>query len=70
MKSSKYVIIFLFCIIINSCYTQNEANIWYFGSYAGLDFNNGTPVALTDGAMDAGRGCATISDNNLDFLID
>ncbi|RLD42563.1 MAG: hypothetical protein DRI89_06955 [Bacteroidetes bacterium] len=23
---------------------QNEANIWYFGDYAGLDFNTGVPV--------------------------
>jgi len=28
---------------------QNQANIWYFGEHAGLDFNSGKPIALTDG---------------------
>lgn len=40
-----------------------EANIWYFGEYAGLDFNSGSPVALTNGALDTEEGCATISTN-------
>jgi hypothetical protein len=31
---------------------QGEANIWYFGYYAGLDFSSGSPVALTDGQLE------------------
>jgi len=42
-------------------YSQGEANIWYFGYNAGLDFNSGTPVALTDGQLYTEEGCATIS---------
>ena len=30
-------------------YSQKEANFWYFGKNAGLDFNSSPPVALTDG---------------------
>ena len=46
----------------------NEGNIWYFGEYAGLDFNSGVPVALTDGQLNTWEGCASISDNNGDLL--
>ena len=28
---------------------QKQGNIWYFGKHAGLDFNSGAPVPLTDG---------------------
>lgn len=45
-------------------YAQGEANIWYFGKKAGLDFNSGSPVVLTDGVMNTDEGCATISDAN------
>ena len=47
---------------------QGEANIWYFGEYAGLDFNSGAPVALTDGQMLAFEGCASQSDANGNLL--
>lgn len=42
--------------------SQNENNIWYFGENAGLDFSSGSPVALTDVALNTNEGCATISD--------
>ncbi|RLD39760.1 MAG: hypothetical protein DRI83_00680, partial [Bacteroidetes bacterium] len=44
-------------------FAQNNANIWYFGDYAGMDFNSGAPIALTNSAMSQHEGCATISDN-------
>ncbi len=47
---------------------QKEAAIWYFGFNAGVDFNSGTPVALTDGALSTLEGCATISDPNGNLL--
>ena len=42
---------------------QNNADIWYFGDYAGIDFRSGAPVALTNSAMFQHEGCASISDN-------
>lgn len=30
-------------------FAQKQANIWYFGIKAGLDFNSGTPVPITNG---------------------
>lgn len=47
---------------------QGEANIWYFGATAGVDFNSGTPVALTNGVLSTSEGCATISDKNGNLL--
>ncbi|WP_458628631.1 T9SS type B sorting domain-containing protein [Winogradskyella sp. PC D3.3] len=47
---------------------QNEANIWYFGFNAGLDFNSGSPVVLLDGALHTNEGCATISDTDGNLL--
>jgi len=49
-------------------YSQKEANIWYFGENAGLDFNSGVPVALLDGQLNTREGCATISDKNGNLL--
>lgn len=49
-------------------YSQGEANIWYFGYNAGLDFNSGTPVALTDGQLYTEEGCATISNSDGELL--
>ena len=42
---------------------QNENNIWYFGNYAGLDFNSGTPVSLNNGVLDSYDNTSTISDS-------
>ncbi len=36
---------------------------WYFGNFAGITFNSGVPVALTNGALSTTEGVATISDN-------
>lgn len=49
---------------------QKQGNIWYFGENAGLDFNNGTPIAILGGQTktDIGianqEGCATISNSS------
>ncbi|MBI1308014.1 MAG: hypothetical protein GC181_15525 [Bacteroidetes bacterium] len=42
---------------------QKINNIWYFGLYAGIDFNSGSPEVITDSKMYAGEGCATVCDN-------
>lgn len=48
---------------------QKEASIWYFGFNAGLDFNSGTPVPLTDGQLSTREGGATMSDSNGNLLL-
>jgi len=69
------IIKWFICVLFlcsSALYAQNEANIWYFGQNAGLDFNSGSPIVLLDGALDTQEGCATISDasGNLLFYTD
>ncbi|WP_276520136.1 T9SS type B sorting domain-containing protein [Aestuariivivens sediminis] len=63
-----YFYISVLCIQL--CFSQKEANIWYFGSQAGLDFNSGNPVVLTDGQNNPNNffGTASIADSNGNLL--
>ncbi len=61
MRFKFLIFILIIFVISNSLYAQKEANIWYFGEKAGLDFSAGNPVALTDGQMDTWEGCSSIS---------
>jgi gliding motility-associated-like protein len=67
MKSIRLLLFIslLFAIPVSA---QKEAGIWYFGYGAGLDFNSGNPVALTNGKLFTNEGCATISDKNGNLL--
>ncbi len=49
-------------------FSQKEANIWYFGQNAGLDFNSSPPTALTNGALNTYEGCSSFSDANGNLL--
>ncbi len=48
-------------------YAQQEANNWYFGVNAGLNFNGGVSV-LQNGAMNTHEGCASFSDEDGQLL--
>jgi hypothetical protein len=52
-------------MIISLCclFAQHKGNIWYFGSRAGLDFNNDTLVALEDGQIWVNDNSSTICDD-------
>ena len=65
LKRIGLILLFFYCIILNA---QGEANIWYFGNDAGIDFSSGSPVALTDGDIFAWEGCSTISSASGDLL--
>lgn len=69
MKNLLFSLNLLFTLVI---FGQNQANNWYFGQNAGLNFSSGNPVALTDGALNTPEGCSTISDStgNLLFYTD
>lgn len=62
----------LILFTITQSIAQREANIWYFGANAGLDFNSGAPVPLTNGQVNTAEGCSAISDSagNLLFYTD
>lgn len=60
----KYFVFVYLLFFFNFSGAQGEANIWYFGQNAGLDFNAGSPVPLTNGQLVTDEGCATISNAN------
>jgi len=63
-NKQKRTFLFYFLMVSLICFGQKESNIWYFGVEAGLDFNSGSPVPLTDGAIDQFEGCASVADAN------
>ena len=56
----KKLLVLLLACCAPWAYAQNESNVWYFGKFAGLDFNSGIPTALQDGKVDTYEGSATI----------
>ena len=70
----KKILIFLliFCTLSNlQSYSQpnKRTNFWYFGEYAGLDFNNGYPVTDNNGKIYINwEGCAVMCDTNGNLL--
>ena len=63
----------LFLLLVMTCaligaQAQKEANYWYFGDYAGVNFGLGVPVALTDGQLTTGEGCSSISSSTGNLL--
>lgn len=64
MAIQKFLPLLILFALTTTIFAQKEANIWYFGHHAGLDFNSGEPVALTDGVMNTDEGCASIADAN------
>ena len=62
-----FLIIFSFFYALNLS-AQGEGNIWYFGKGYGLDFNEGEPKLLKNGALKTFEGVATMSDYKGDLL--
>lgn len=66
MKRNLLSLIFIFSIT-SIVFSQNEANNWFFGYGAGLDFSSGTPVPVS-GSLNTLEGCASISDSSGQLL--
>jgi gliding motility-associated-like protein len=66
MKRCLSLLVFLYST--TSVVAQKEASIWYFGRNAGIDFNSGSPVTLTNGALNTSEGAATTCDKNGNLL--
>jgi gliding motility-associated-like protein len=61
MKKRLLLLFLILCSLSFKSDAQGEANFWYFGHNAGLDFNSGSPVVQTNGAIMTDEGSATIS---------
>ncbi len=70
MKYSIFILCLISTIFLSArLFSQeNNANIWYFGANAGVDFNYGVPKALTDGQLNTWEGCASICNQNGELL--
>lgn len=71
MKLYTTSLLFLFCITV--AFSQGEANNWYFGNNAGIQFfEDGSVLPLNGSQMTTSEGCSTISDadGNLLFYTD
>ena len=64
MKKLVYIIFFFIAI---NAFSQGEANNWFFGKNAGLDFNTTTPTSIS-GNLSTNEGCASFSKSNGDLL--
>lgn len=49
-------------VAVGELCAQRQAENWYFGEFAGLNFAAGNPTVLLDGAMQTREGCLTVSD--------
>lgn len=67
MKSLKLTGSLLLLVCLN-VFAQKEANKWYFGTNAALDFNSGSPVVITPSSMSQFEGCTSMADANGDLL--
>ncbi|MFD1162620.1 T9SS type B sorting domain-containing protein [Hwangdonia seohaensis] len=62
------ILLLIFALSVCFVFSQKQSANWYFGEYAGLNFNTPNPTPLTDGQLITKEGCATISDPNGNLL--
>jgi gliding motility-associated-like protein len=65
MKKLVLLILLFFVITISA---QKEANFWYFGRKAGINFNTNPPIATKDGKLETLEGCSSFSDSDGNLL--
>lgn len=64
----KKILTLMMLVLATLAHAQKQANIWYFGYNAGLDFNSGAPVSLIDSQLFTNEGSSVISDDNGNLL--
>jgi gliding motility-associated-like protein len=60
--------VFIIALVLPLFLSAQQGNIWYFGDKAGLDFSSGSPVILTNGALQSFEGCASYCDPSGNLL--
>ncbi|HYV92189.1 MAG TPA: hypothetical protein VE978_10415, partial [Chitinophagales bacterium] len=62
-------ILFLVCLSFSiHAFAQHETDNWYFGSYAGVSFSSGVPVAFAGSPLYTNEGSAALSDSDGNLL--
>jgi PKD repeat protein len=63
MKPQTYLIFLILLITgVATSFAQKDYNIWYFGTFAGLDFNSGVPVPIGNGQLNTAEGTSSVCD--------
>lgn len=65
---SKILIFIILLFVFQTGISQNQANIWHFGDYTGLDFNTGEPQISPSVTLGYDNASATICDEEGNFL--
>ena len=60
----KFTFLYFFLLFTLAAVAQKQANIWYFGTRVGLDFNQTPPTPLYNSAINGVEGTAVISDQD------
>jgi|CXWL01.1.fsa_nt_gi hypothetical protein len=73
LTMKKYFLLLTASLILTVVHGQKQGNIWYFGDHAGVDFNSGIPIALTNGVTyyptgSYSEGTTAISDSSGQIL--
>ncbi len=65
MRKPTFLLLLFFA---STAFAQNEANNWYFGNYASVQFSGNSVSTLNVGALLSEEACASISDTNGNIL--
>lgn len=68
MRKTATLLLLLTFLNTQISFAQKQANRWYFGMFAGLDFNSGAPVPVLDGMLNTAEGSSSIADANGQLL--
>ncbi len=63
-----YIILPLLLFTVTKSTAQGQADNWYFGNKAALNFSTCNPIVVTGSQINTIEGCATISDANGNLL--
>jgi gliding motility-associated-like protein len=64
----KNILPFLLIIFALNVFSQKEANFWYFGANAALDFNSGSPIPVNGSLLNTVEGCSSFSNADGELL--
>lgn len=65
----KHFAALILLLLSSQSFAQKEANNWYFGIFAGIQFQaDGSVIPLADGAISTNEGCSSISDEDGNLL--
>jgi gliding motility-associated-like protein len=63
-----YVFLVVSLVCTSFVFSQRQADNWFFGNNAGLNFGSGNPTVITGSALSTVEGCSSFSDENGNLL--